>query len=87
MRRVLITGCGMVSPIGNSVKESWANLIKGVSGIRSYLNDPILKNDKPYNLALIKDFDYRKWKVPVKCYINNKARQQPHELFSTLCNQ
>lgn len=65
MRRVVITGHGMVSPVGNSVKESWTNLLNGVSGIRSYLNDPILKNDKPYNLALVKDFDYKKWKVPV----------------------
>jgi hypothetical protein len=77
----------MVSPIGNSVKESWTNLIKGVSGIKSYLNDPVLKNDKPYNLALIKDFDYKKWKVPVITYIYNKARQQPHELLPTLRHQ
>ncbi len=32
-RRVVITGLGAVSPIGNSVDESWANLIKGQSGI------------------------------------------------------
>lgn len=43
--------------------------MKGVSGIRSYLNDPILKNDKPYNLALVKDFDFKKWKVPVHYFV------------------
>ena len=37
----------------------------GELGIRSYLNDPVLHNDKPYNLALVRDFDFAKWKVPV----------------------
>lgn len=69
MKRAVITGCGMVSPIGNSVAQSWNNLIKGVSGIENYIDDPILKNSKAYNLALIKDFDYKKWKVPVKHYL------------------
>ena len=31
--RVVITGLGMVSPLGHSVEESWANLLAGVSGI------------------------------------------------------
>ncbi len=66
MKRVVITGYGMVTPIGNNVSQSWANLIHGVSGIQNYLNDPVFKNDKPFNVALIKNFDYKKWKVPVK---------------------
>lgn len=32
-RRVVVTGLGCVSPVGNSVEESWANLLKGQSGI------------------------------------------------------
>ncbi|MBX7252609.1 MAG: hypothetical protein K1X50_11555, partial [Candidatus Promineofilum sp.] len=31
--RVVITGMGMISPLGHSVEESWANLLAGVSGI------------------------------------------------------
>ena len=31
--RVVITGMGMLSPLGNSVEESWTNLLSGVSGI------------------------------------------------------
>jgi len=31
-RRVVVTGVGMVSPLGNSVEESWAALIAGESG-------------------------------------------------------
>jgi 3-oxoacyl-[acyl-carrier-protein] synthase II len=32
LRRVVVTGLGALTPIGNSVTEFWNNLIKGVSG-------------------------------------------------------
>jgi 3-oxoacyl-[acyl-carrier-protein] synthase II len=32
-RRVVITGLGIVSPVGNSIEEAWAQLIAGRSGI------------------------------------------------------
>jgi 3-oxoacyl-[acyl-carrier-protein] synthase II len=32
-RRVVITGLGVVSPVGNSVEEAWQNIIAGRSGI------------------------------------------------------
>jgi 3-oxoacyl-[acyl-carrier-protein] synthase II len=32
-RRVVVTGLGLVSPVGNTVAEGWANLIAGRSGI------------------------------------------------------
>ncbi|MBL7662597.1 beta-ketoacyl-ACP synthase II [bacterium] len=32
-RRVVITGLGMLSPVGNDVKTSWQNLTSGVSGV------------------------------------------------------
>ena len=32
-RRVVVTGLGMLSPLGNTVEESWQNLIAGKSGI------------------------------------------------------
>ncbi len=32
-RRVAVTGLGLVSPVGNSVAEGWANLVAGRSGI------------------------------------------------------
>ena len=32
MRRVVITGLGAITPLGNSVDEYWNNLVKGVSG-------------------------------------------------------
>ena len=32
-RRVVVTGLGCVSPVGNTVEQSWANLLAGISGI------------------------------------------------------
>lgn len=39
-RRVVVTGVGAVTPLGNSIEDSWANAIKGKSGIA-----PITKFD------------------------------------------
>jgi len=33
-RRVVVTGLGCVSPVGNTVEQSWASLLAGRSGIR-----------------------------------------------------
>ena len=35
MRRVVVTGIGLVSPLGGDAKTSWKNLIAGQSGIRT----------------------------------------------------
>lgn len=32
-RRVVVTGLGCISPVGNTVSEAWANLLAGRSGI------------------------------------------------------
>ena len=34
-RRVVVTGLGLVSPVGNTVSDGWANLLAGRSGIAS----------------------------------------------------
>lgn len=39
-RRVVVTGLGAVTPLGNSAKESWEGAIAGMSGI-----GPITKFD------------------------------------------
>lgn len=45
MRRVVVTGLGAVTPIGNNVKEFWSNLISGVSGIDTISRfDPLAYN-------------------------------------------
>ena len=32
-RRVVVTGLGCISPVGNTVAEAWRNLLAGQSGI------------------------------------------------------
>lgn len=32
LKRVVVTGLGAITPLGNSVEETWNNLVKGVSG-------------------------------------------------------
>ena len=32
LKRVVVTGMGAVTPLGNSVKETWQNMLQGVSG-------------------------------------------------------
>ena len=34
-RRVVVTGLGLITPVGNTVAESWANLVAGRSGIQT----------------------------------------------------
>ncbi len=63
-RRIVVTGLGLVTPVGNTVAESWDNLIAGRSGIA-----PIKRFD-PSNLAVrfageVKDFRIEDY-IPAK---------------------
>ena len=33
-RRVVVTGLGILSPVGNDVNSSWNNIIQGLSGVK-----------------------------------------------------
>ncbi|MCM3196511.1 beta-ketoacyl-ACP synthase II [Priestia megaterium] len=56
MERVVITGMGVVSPIGNSIRTFWNNLIKGESGISSI--DTFDTTDYKAKIAgIVRDFD------------------------------
>ncbi|WP_026297849.1 beta-ketoacyl-ACP synthase II [Succinimonas amylolytica] len=55
-RRVVVTGLGMISPVGNTVQESWQNLVAGKSGISQI--DHFDTTDYPSKIAgLVKGFD------------------------------
>ena len=59
-RRVVVTGLGMVSPLGNSVDETWQGMIEGRSGV-----GPITRFDAsgyPSTIAgEVRDFDIKEY--------------------------
>ena len=56
MKRVVITGMGIISPVGSSLNEFWGHLINGDSGIAPVTRfDP--KNHKIRLAAEVKNFD------------------------------
>ncbi len=55
-RRIVVTGLGMVSPVGNTVQETWKNIVAGKSGIG--ILDTFDTTDCPVKInGAIKDFD------------------------------
>ncbi|HQM97475.1 MAG TPA: beta-ketoacyl synthase N-terminal-like domain-containing protein, partial [Clostridia bacterium] len=56
MRRVVVTGLGCISPIGNTVDEAWSNAINGKHGI-SYISKFDATNMKVKIAAEVKSFD------------------------------
>ena len=59
-RRVVITGLGAVSPLGNDVETTWRNLLAGESGAGPITHFDA--TDYPVSFACeLKDFDPTKW--------------------------
>lgn len=56
MERVVITGMGVISPIGNNVTTFWNNLVEGKSGISSIDTFDVTKH-KAKMAGIIRDFD------------------------------
>ncbi|ASF38788.1 MULTISPECIES: beta-ketoacyl-ACP synthase II [Halobacillus] len=55
-RRVVITGMGAVTPVGNSVEEMWSSIKSGRSGVGEITK--VNKDDYPVSVAAeLKDFD------------------------------
>lgn len=56
MRRVVVTGLGMLSPLGNTPEQTWQNLLLGKSGISNIEHFDV--SQYPTRFAgLVKDFD------------------------------
>ena len=62
-RRVVVTGVGVISPVGNDKDTAWSNLVNGVSGL-----GPITYFDtEPYEAKVageVKGFDAKEWMDP-----------------------
>jgi 3-oxoacyl-[acyl-carrier-protein] synthase II len=63
-RRIVVTGMGMLSPVGASVEETWNNLVSGVSGTgyfpesMDFTDFPFATVDYPTKIAApVKSFD------------------------------
>ncbi|MEC1375268.1 beta-ketoacyl-ACP synthase II [Heyndrickxia oleronia] len=59
MKRVVITGMGIISPIGNTVDTFWTNLMKGKSGI-SEIDTFDVSDTKTKIAGIIREFDGEK---------------------------
>lgn len=70
MRRVVVTGLGMVTPLGNTVLENWNRIVRGESGVGvlTRFNPDIFKasGDFPKISGEVKDFLFEKWGVEEK---------------------
>lgn len=66
-RRVVVTGIGAVTPIGNDAETSWENAKKGVNGVAKMTR--LNPDDFPVKIAAeLKDFDVEK-------YLEKEARK------------
>src|SRR5688572_12277387 len=55
-KRVVVTGMGIISPIGNTVSEYWTNLIAGKSGVDKITHFDV--SQYPTQIAaVVKDFN------------------------------
>lgn len=74
MRRVVVTGLGMVSPIGNTVEESWNNALAGspASALLRNLMHPLSAAVLPVKLKILKSKNiFRQKKLAVSTVLFN----------------
>ncbi|MCP1676295.1 3-oxoacyl-[acyl-carrier-protein] synthase II [Natronocella acetinitrilica] len=55
-RRVVVTGLGIISPVGNSIDEAWGNILAGQSGIRPITRFDVTKFSTRFG-GTIENFD------------------------------
>ena len=62
LKRVVVTGLGAVTPLGNDIPEFWNNIVKGVSGAAPITHYDIDKIKTRVKFACeVKDFDVTKY--------------------------
>ena len=73
-KRVVVTGMGIISPIGNDIETYWNNLVNGVCGIDFITNFPT--DDLPVKIAgKVKDFNSEQYGM-------DKAFTRKQDLFT-----
>jgi len=71
-RRVVVTGLGCITPLGNSVNELWSSLLSGKSGVSNITHFDASKMSVKFS-ASIKNFDSEK-------YFDSKEKRK-YDLF------
>jgi 3-oxoacyl-[acyl-carrier-protein] synthase II len=62
-RRVVVTGLGVISPVGNSVEDAWRNVLAGKSGIGPIDTMDVSKFTTRFG-GLVRDFDRERYLGP-----------------------
>jgi 3-oxoacyl-[acyl-carrier-protein] synthase II len=65
MRRVVVTGFGMISPLGNDANTTWENLVSGQSGV-SHIDHFDVSTFPTKFAGLVKNFDAQSFGIPRK---------------------
>ncbi len=66
MRRVVVTGIGLITPLGATTDSTWNNLIDGKSGIKQIPAEMFDTSDLPTKIAgIVPEFDLEKY-IPSK---------------------
>lgn len=71
-RRVVVTGMGVVSPVGNDVPTFWDSLLRGRSGV-SYIRDFPTEKLRSDIAASVTDFDIAKYMSPKEAEIYGRV--------------
>lgn len=62
-RRVVVTGLGMLTPVGNTVDETWANILRGKSGAATIESFDVSAFSTQFS-ASVKNFDTAPYLAP-----------------------
>jgi 3-oxoacyl-[acyl-carrier-protein] synthase II len=62
-RRVVVTGLGVVSPVGNDVKTAWGNLVRGHSGLTEITKFDVSRYEAKA-AGEVRDFNAADWMDP-----------------------
>jgi len=72
-RRVVVTGLGVVSPVGNDKATAWSNLTNGVSGLGEITRFDVSQYEHRFG-GEVRDFDPSAWMEP------KAVRRSEHEM-------
>ncbi len=74
-RRVVVTGVGIVSPLGNNVLDTWNNMMKGLSGV-GYISLFEAATFPTKIAGEVKKFDFKPWveRDPIVAHVGRNTQ-------------